>query len=117
MEQLINGSAVLKINTDDSWNSIDDSDELLIDSNDSKKSLTSINFKRKASRNNFALIITTLQRAHKILLSGSNEKINIRSFYYELKPYFDDLRVEKVNNAVENTRKLLNCNRWDIGNF
>lgn len=116
LEQIRNGRAILKINSEESSNSWQESDEFLIDSNDSKQSQTAINFKRKASRTNFALTVTALQRAHQMLLTGSKEKINIRSFFYELKPCFGDLKVERVNNAVENVRKLLNCNRWDLGN-
>ncbi|XP_051169558.1 meiotic recombination protein W68 [Leptopilina boulardi] len=115
MEQIINGRAILKINSEDSSSSIQETDEFLFDSNDSKKCQKSINFKRKTSRGNFTLTINALQRAHQMLLGGLKEKINIRSFFYELKPYYVELKVEKVNNAVENIRKLLNCNRWDLG--
>ena len=121
MQQVASGNCPsIKVDSECAWNSSQESLEFLNDSAESKKdSQTLVDFGRKGSRSNLALILTVMQKSHQMLLtSWKNNKTNLRSFYYDLQPEsIANLTMTKVNNAVKNVEKLIGCTRWDLGKF
>lgn len=76
---------------------------------------TTINFSRRKSKDKFALMMTVMAVAHRLLIT--NTSITRRSLYYDLKnEKTSSLAPEQryVDQAVNHVADLLNCAPWEL---
>ncbi|XP_046620501.1 meiotic recombination protein W68 [Neodiprion virginianus] len=83
---------------------------------DTGRSIT-VDFRRKQSRKNLALLVTLMSHVHKMLINRTSK--TRRSLYYELQSERNSARLAKnqriLDNAVNHVASLLECPPWQLG--
>ncbi|XP_046745804.1 meiotic recombination protein W68 [Diprion similis] len=83
---------------------------------DASRSIT-VDFRRKNSRKNLALLVTLMSYVHKMLINRTSK--TRRSLYYELQSERNSAGLAKnqriLDTAVNHVASLLECSPWELG--
>ncbi|KZC12973.1 PREDICTED: meiotic recombination protein SPO11 [Dufourea novaeangliae] len=110
----LTGTQQIMEENDDESQFPEESNEINGESYQSDKK-TVINFARKRSKDKFALMMTVMAAAHRLLIT--NTTITRRSLYYDLKNEKTSNLVpeqRQVDLAVNHVANLLNCAPWEL---